>query len=253
MNEQEKKRGVIIRIDEFPDEPNIYKSDDEFLQKLTSNPIAIIGKEAMVEIRHLDPFAKEFSTKYAYLYDGYFYLYRGVVYDGTGNGMKPLVPGIYYEGQYRYYFLVRCDPENPEHDVFKATPDHILSVNPESIVSDLETNEKEIYAPIKSTRVFVPEVNLDDDILKRVTKMVLQKKGIDLDRYRDRFPDKNALFNYKQVLKGKARLSMLVFGRGMEALGLKYRIIVEDIDPENCIGDPLGGPIEVSSEDTYDL
>ena len=39
----------------------------------------------------------------------------------------------------------------------------------------------------------------------------------------------------------------------MEALNLKYKIIIEEKDDINVVGTKLSGPIVVSSEDTYDL
>lgn len=64
---------------------------------------------------------------------------------------------------------------------------------------------------------------------------------------------KNALFNFKQVIRGENKLSILIFDRGMEALNLKYKIIIEEKDDINVVGTKLTEPIVVSSEDTYDL
>ena len=77
-------------------------------------------------------------------------------------------------------------------------------------------------------------------------------KGIDIDRFKYRFVDKNALFNFKQVLKGDNRLSMLLFDRGVEAFNLKYTIVLEE-NGNDSIGIPLNKPIIVSSNDTHEL
>ena len=69
--------------------------------------------------------------------------------------------------------------------------------------------------------------NLLTNFLKYVIKKAIIDKGIDIDRFKYRFVDKNALFNFKQVLKGDNRLSMLLFDRGVEAFNLKYTIVHE--------------------------
>ena len=39
----------------------------------------------------------------------------------------------------------------------------------------------------------------------------------------------------------------------MEALNLKYTIIIEEKDDDNVVGTKLSEPLRVSSEDTYDI
>ena len=99
---------------------------------------------------------------------------------------------------------------------------------------------------------FCPQITETDDILKRLMKQLIIEKGIDLDRFKYRFLDKNALFNFKQVIKGDNRLSMLLFDRGIEAFNLKYTIIVEEA-PGDTIGMTLKEPLIFSSDDTYSL
>ena len=104
----------------------------------------------------------------------------------------------------------------------------------------------------ESSKAFCPEITENDDILKRLMKQAIINKGIDIDRFKYRFVDKNALFNFKQVLKGDNRLSMLLFDRGVEAFNLKYTIILQE-DSGDPIGIPLSQPIVISSNDTHEL
>ena len=83
--------------------------------------------------------------------------------------------------------------------------------------------------------------------------MALIQKNVDLDRHKDRFKDNNALFNFKQVIRGDNKLSILIFDRGMEALNLKYTILIEEKDDVNYVGTKLTKPLSVSSEDTYEI
>ena len=97
----------------------------------------------------------------------------------------------------------------------------------------------------------IPPETLDDDILKKLIKRAISKKGVDLDQYKIRFASKNMLFNTKQVLRGPNRLSMLLFDRCTEALNLKYTIIIEEAGGET-IGRPLDSELIISSQDVFD-
>ena len=101
---------------------------------------------------------------------------------------------------------------------------------------------------MKST---VPAETLKDDILKRAIKRALKQKGIDLDACKARFASKNMLFNFKSVIRGNTRLSMLLFDRGAEALSLKYTILLEEAGGE-IVGKELTEPIAISSDELYD-
>jgi hypothetical protein len=158
-------------------------------------------------------------------------------------------PGIYLKDD--KYILIEAvsDEEKEEHLIKK----YIKKFDPASIKEALKSGDQILIRIPESSKAFIPPITNDDDILKRALKKALLEKNIDIDQYRQQFMDKNALFNFKQVIKGNAKLSMLLFERGADALKLKYTIIVEEVDPENPIGRPLKSDIVVCSEDTYDL
>jgi hypothetical protein len=150
----------------------------------------------------------EFQDNIAYIDNGYYYLYRG-----EAKGSKSLLkPGIYKEkgsSHEKKYFIV-----NPQTDEEKAMYDvttHIHSLNPVSIIDTVNTKEDLLIAIPESTKIFQPTLVPTDDILKRIAKMALIQKNVDLDRNKDRFKDKNALFNFKQVIRGDNKLSILIF------------------------------------------
>ena len=165
-----------------------------------------------------------------------------------------LKPGIYKEkhsSTEQKYFIVQ--PETDEEKEMYDVNTHIHSLNPVSIIDTVNTKEDLLIAIPESTKIFQPTLVPSDDILKRIAKMALIQKNVDLDRHKDRFRDKNALFNFKQVIRGDNKLSILIFDRGMEALNLKYTIMIEERDDVNYVGAKLTEPIRVSSEDTYDI
>lgn len=186
---------------------------------------------------------KVYEAGYAYLKPPFFYTYRGMI---KGNNMT--IPGIYMDDHERYHIVEANVEKNPECLI----GDKISTTNQEDIIKILmEKKDLDLNIP-ESNKLFRPVITAKDDILKRAIKRALLIKGIDIDQYKSRFSDKNALFNFKQVVKNDdSKLSILLFERGCNALNLKYRIIVEEKDDTQSIGNRLDNVIEVSSEDTF--
>ena len=247
-SEDEKKKYLITIIDEEANEKRPEDTEEMQLFFEQNNTYAVLGN-AMLPIRIYDPRDIEYTDQYVYLSDGFFYLYKGSCLKSVKRG-----PGIYFDPEEKRYYLVPVDPSNPRDvEQYRVDRDKLAIFDNETILEELRKNAKEMYSTQKHpTKAFYPKINPTDDMLKRITKMALIAKKVDLDQCRDRFSDKNALFNYKQIIKNDSKMSMFLFERGLNALHLKCRIIVEEIDPKNCVGDPMD-PIEVSSDDTYDL
>lgn len=207
-------------------------------------PIELLGDVTLL------PNDYEFENNVAYVDNGYYYIYRGQY---KGSNKNTLKAGIYKNipGASTPFFVIEPQTEE-EIKTFKITPDNVASLHPVSIIDTINTKEELLVAIPESTKIFQPTLSALDDILKRAAKMALIAKNVDLDRYKDRFKDKNALFNFKQVIRGDNKLSILIFDRGMEALNLKYKIIIEEKDDINVVGMRLLEPIVVSSEDTFE-
>lgn len=189
---------------------------------------------------------KEWDPMVAYLDGDYYYLFKGKVPE---NG-KIEEPGIYIDRQTNEPLL--AVPSTDEEKKKYSYNDKICSTSANEIIDKINRKEVEVFIMPESSKAFCPEITEDDDILKRLMKKIIIDKGIDIDRFKTRFVDKNALFNFKQVLKGNNRLSMLLFDRGIEAFNLKYTIIVTE-GPGSPISIPLAEPLIVSSEDTHEL
>lgn len=200
----------------------------------------------------LTEFKGEFDEGTAYIDNDFFYIYRGVTKVTKHMELKP---GIYKRANPKdgesMYFIVEpiTDEQKSEFNAFE----HVATLSTTSIIDTANTKEDLLVAIPESAKIFQPTLSVSDDMLKRISKLILLNKNVDLDKYKDRFSNKNELFNYKQVMKGDNRFSILIFNRGCDALNMKYTIIVEEKDPNNCIGEPLKEPIIVSSEDTYDI
>ena len=189
---------------------------------------------------------KEWDPMVAYLDGDYYYLFKGKVPE-NGNIEEP---GIYIDRQTNEPLL--AVPTTDEEKKKYSYNDKICSTSANEIIDKINRKEVEVFIMPESSKAYCPEITEDDDILKRLMKKIIIDKGIDIDRFKTRFVDKNALFNFKQVLKGTNRLSMLLFDRGIEAFNLKYTIIVTE-GPGSPIAAPLAEPLIVSSEDTHEL
>lgn len=189
----------------------------------------------------------EIEPNIAYLIGDYYYLYRGKLADL--NTFEEPKPGIYMMDEDPKYVI--CQPETDEEKKEYRYSDKITTYDADEIRKAVLTHDIVIINVPDVVHSNIPPEDVNDDLLKRAIKRVLLSKGIDLDQCRSRFASKNMLFNFKSVLRGDNRLSMLLFERGTEALNLKYTVILEEAGGE-IIGRPLKEPIIISSEDCYD-
>lgn len=203
--------------------------------------------KVMRNVLLFNPEITRFDPMVAYLDGDYYYLFRGKIPEDNTY----MEPGIYLDRQTNKPIL--AVPSTDEEKNKYTYSDKICSTTASDIVKKINSKEVEVFIMPESSKAFCPEITEDDDILKRLMKKAIIDKGIDIDRFKGRFVDKNALFNFKQVLKGNNRLSMLLFDRGVEAFNLKYTIILEEASHNNSIGIPLAEPLIVTSEDTHEL
>ena len=170
-----------------------------------------------------------YDFKCAYIIDGYFFPYRGEY-----KGKKSTLPGIYNNGDKP----IVIKPNKNEEDAYKVET-HKAKIDPDAIYAGILAKEDEfqIYSDGKNT--YIPDISINDDPFKRALKEAIIAKGIDIDSIKDRFSDRNAVFNFKSVMKGDNKVSTLIFERGCEAFGLGYCVVLYDKDNNNIIGHPI--------------
>lgn len=239
-------------------EKRINEAVDAIMEEISNagviNPVydessRIITDEEIYQIdllpEDLDNF--EFKEDVAYLHGKYYYLLVGEASPNQDN----LRPGIYRNADEKGKFFVvepMTDEEKKEYNAL----DNMASLLPKSIIDSANTKEDLLIAVPERLKIFKPEITENDNILKRVTKQTLIAKNVDLDAYKERFYNKNELFNFKQVLRGDAPMSMKIFTRGMEALNVEFLLVVKEKENSDLvIGDKLTEPISSSSEETY--
>lgn len=201
----------------------------------------------LYDIRLYDDSMRSVETQAVYLYGDYFYPYRGKWSDAN----TATKVGFYYDNVHDQ--LIRVDPISDEEKEEFSYHGKIKRVDYKTIRDILNKGIETIVNMPESSKLNITPLKSSDDILKRLVKMAIIDKGIDIDQYRARFVDKNALFNFKQVIKGDNRLSMLLFDRGTTALNLKYTIILEEKDPDHPLGKALSHKLVCTSEDTYSM
>lgn len=207
----------------------------------------LVVEEGVFNVRLYDASLTSFDTKTAYLKDDYYYLYRGDL--STVN--RDDKPGIYYDAKTDRYLLFEVEEKDRDQYTWEGK---VGTLNPDKIIDMINNNQIVIVNDLTPEGANILPISESDDILKRVMKKAIFAKQSNIDLYKNRFVDKNAFFNFKQVMNGDGKLSILLFDRGIEALGLKYTIIVEEAEPERLIiGMPLEEPVMVSSDDTYNI
>lgn len=249
MDMENEPKMLEVTFLEMEEDPNV---DPNLLNP--ERPLyTALANEKLLQVQYM-PRGNDviIDPKCCYIYDGYLYAFRGFII--KKEDVK--TPGIYFNRKTNKYVVFLCDPNNPDHDVYKIENNQM---NPaptaEEIKQLMEEKGEQMYVVLKNNTAknIIPPITPDDNALKRALKMVLQQKGIRLDDYKSRFASKNEVCNLNQVLKSSNKLSIMLWDRAMEALKLKYVITVTDLDPESTCGAPLKDPIVVDSEDTFDM
>ena len=179
---------------------------------------------------------------------------RGYVDRETGKiyVYDPMVEGI-------PYFTVSDDGTINKFEWSKRQFEHIFDVS-KTYEDSLETivkttpkdrdlyNEEALADMNAATSVFVPELEEGEDPLKRIIKMAIIEKGVDINRLKCRFPQKYGLTNLKSALVGKTKMSIKVFLIWCHILELDFEFTL--IDNGNDYINPLRKPIVYSSRDS---
>lgn len=198
------------------------------MMDLTNN--FILSDDGYVYIPKIyDKRITNYDFKYAYIIDDLFYPYRGEYRE-----KKSTLPGMYAKG----HKAIIIKPNMDEIDAYKLET-HLSKIDTDAIYDGIMAKEDafQIYADGKNA--YIPDISINDDPFKRALKEAIIVKGIDIDSIKDRFSDRNAVFNFKSVMKGENKVSTLIFERGCEAFGLGYCIVLFDKDKNNIIGHPI--------------
>ena len=201
------------------------------MDKQTSN--IIVGEYATYDMVDYSPDITSFDWNKAYVKGDYYYLYRGYA------KKKSVLPGIYDNVDGGHMII---EPQTKEEKETYLVRTHIPNISLQDMADVLVKRPEETIVCNDMTNLFMPDITRTDDTLKRILKEAFLCKDVNIDSCKERFNDRNALFNFKSVMKGDGKLSALLFERGCDALNLNYHIILTEKDPNYSIGKSLNDP-----------
>lgn len=110
-------------------------------------------------------------------------------------------------------------------------------------------NEEEILDINASANFYIPIVNKDDDFLKKIVKLIIIEKGIDINRLKSKTEMPYMLPNMKTALQNKTKMSVSYFTAWMELLGCTFDVVIKDngTDAVNPLKQPYVYDIETNS------
>lgn len=126
----------------------------------------------------------------------------------------------------------KIDVINPmTKEVFVLSNAYDLSMNniiDNTTGDEVLYNEEALRDMNAATSIFVPQINEDDDSLKKLIKQTIISKQIDINRLKHKMPQKYGLTNMKSALVGKTKMSIQNFNIWCELLGVDFEFIITD-------------------------
>ena len=153
------------------------------------------------------------------------------------------------------YFWYNKDKEmkfsNPEDDVKKKySIENMIDMSVVNIIDTTDPNEElfdeeAINTMNSSVAFYSPDINDEDDFLKKIVKCVIIMKGIDINRLKSKTGEKYDIPNMKHALQHKTKMSVSYFCKWMELLGCNFEICISDNTNDKT--NPLKLPIVYQS------
>ena len=141
------------------------------------------------------------------------------------------------------------DPSELMRNIFK-----IESLQDISILNIIEKtdpneqlyNEAEILDISASANFYIPIINKDDDFLKKIVKLIIIEKGIDINRLKSKTEMPYILPNMKTALQNKTKMSVSYFTAWMELMGCSFDVVIKDNGTDTV--NPLKQPYVYDTE-----
>lgn len=230
--------------------------------KLKSNSIILINGAPYRTLPFSDGIVNGFSTGYAYHLktniDDRVYPYMGKV--KSFRKLDPdSKPGIYVSNESGKYCIIY--PKKKDSHMYN--PNNAKTFDADSIFTDVNFISTDIDLSVDGD-IFHPPIRVDDDMMNKIVKYAIQKKGIVFDAYKSRFDTmgssgktggantnnknnaKRALLENKSLSTNKAK----EYGDVLE-----YDIAIAICDKPDA-SNPMntgGRPIIIYSGDKFDL
>jgi hypothetical protein len=168
--------------------------------------------------------------------DGYVWIYRDTVPDKHEK-----IPWFVVEASDDKYKL-KFNPRRDEFDMEAFSIGKVGDISLKTIIdttSDgpVEYDEDVLMSVARATAVVAPEIDVNDDFLKRIVKTVINEKHVNVKKYGTKVINGWQITNLINGLVGTTKTGPLVFLQWMELLDCDFKIIITDngVDPN----DPL--------------
>ena len=89
-------------------------------------------------------------------------------------------------------------------------------------------NESEIMDINASSSFYIPTIHSSDDFLKKIIKIIIIEKGIDINRLKCKSDVPYKLANMKTALNNGTKMSVSYFASWMELLGCTFDVVIRD-------------------------
>lgn len=89
-------------------------------------------------------------------------------------------------------------------------------------------NESEIMDINASSSFYIPTIHQSDDFLKKIVKIIIIEKGIDINRLKCKSDVPYKLANMKTALNNGTKMSVSYFASWMELLGCTFDVLIRD-------------------------
>jgi hypothetical protein len=161
-----------------------------------------------------------------YLKGEYVYVYRGRL-----EGNKNDIPmGIYLNSIGEHEFI----GPNTLQEKLTYSVNNLVEFDIDNIFDEIDSkrgdflSETDIEVINANTEILTTVIKPDDDLLKRAIKEAINRKGINLKLYRERFKNEHSLNNMKSALNKRSNMSVKYFLDWCEILGLDWTLYVHD-------------------------
>lgn len=204
-----------------------------------------LGDNKYHKVKEYEDVNQELILDYGYIKGDHVYIFRGD-YDPD---MEVIDPGIYMDENGKHIFI--APRTKLEEKIFHI--DNILYIDAESLLNQVTSNiedfvlDEDIELLADNAESFMPALKDDDDFLKRVIKLAIIQKQMNLNNYKSKVDSKWGLTNMKSSLTKTTKMTIRYFMQWLEVLGLDFEIVLTDNGTDKIR--PLKEPVRIGSAD----
>lgn len=212
--------------------------------------LSIEGDDTIYPIKPFN-YEEKLNIDVGYLKDGYVYIYRGDI-----SKKRKFKSGLFTNDNNEYMFFL----DNDEKDLYafdKIKDDSIASIIRRANNINPRLQHKIMKDINKSTDIYIPELDENDDFLKHLVKLMLIEKKISLKDYKDKFKKTHDITNIKASLDTKTspdgKRGALTINNLLKWVDLlDMDILIEFKDNKNSL-DPSNKIFRYDSTSGYDV